>query len=70
MEYKELSKGVKIPVLGAGTWGLGKYSADYSNDEGCVKRARSNIDHVKENAGAVGWKMDATDLKRLRESFL
>jgi diketogulonate reductase-like aldo/keto reductase len=45
MEYKELSKGVKIPVLGAGTWGLGgKHSADYSNDESSINAIRSAIE--------------------------
>ena len=40
-----LSKGVKIPVLGAGTWGLGgKHSADYSKDECSVCAIRSAID--------------------------
>lgn len=40
-----LSKGVKIPVLGVGTWGLGgKHSADYSNDEQSVKAIQSAID--------------------------
>ena len=40
-----LSKGVKLPVLGIGTWGLGgKHSADYSNDECSVNAIRLAID--------------------------
>lgn len=40
-----LSRGVKIPVLGIGTWGLGgKDSADYSNDERSVNAIQSAID--------------------------
>lgn len=40
-----LSRGVKIPVLGAGTWGLGgMHSADYSNDECSIAAIRSAID--------------------------
>jgi diketogulonate reductase-like aldo/keto reductase len=45
MEYKELSKGVRVPVLGAGTWGIGgKHSADYSNDEQSINAIRAAID--------------------------
>ena len=45
MEYKELTKGVKIPVLGVGTWGLGgKHSADYSDDENAIAAIRAAID--------------------------
>jgi diketogulonate reductase-like aldo/keto reductase len=45
MEYKELIKGVKIPILGVGTWGLGgKDSADYSNDESAINAIRAAID--------------------------
>jgi diketogulonate reductase-like aldo/keto reductase len=44
MEYKELIKDVKIPVLGVGTWGLGgKHSADYSNDEDAITAIRVAI---------------------------
>jgi len=46
MEYKEISKGVRVPVLGAGTWGIGgKHSADYSNDGCGVNAIRAAIDH-------------------------
>ncbi len=46
MEYKEISKGVRVPVLGAGTWGIGgKHSADYSNDDCGVNAIRAAIDH-------------------------
>jgi diketogulonate reductase-like aldo/keto reductase len=45
LEYKVLSKGVKIPVLGVGTWGLGgKHSADYSDDEKSVNAIQCAID--------------------------
>lgn len=40
-----LSKGVKLPVLGIGTWGLGgKHTADYSNDECSIGAIQSAID--------------------------
>jgi diketogulonate reductase-like aldo/keto reductase len=45
MEYKELIKGVKIPVLGVGTWGLGgKDTADHSNDAEAIIAIRTAID--------------------------
>jgi diketogulonate reductase-like aldo/keto reductase len=45
MEYRELANGVKIPVLGVGTWGIGgKHSADYSNDEAGITAIRAAID--------------------------
>jgi diketogulonate reductase-like aldo/keto reductase len=45
MEYRELANGVKIPVLGVGTWGIGgKHSADYLNDEECITAIRAAID--------------------------
>jgi diketogulonate reductase-like aldo/keto reductase len=45
MEYKQFSKGVRIPVLGTGTWGIGgKHSADYSNDENGVNAIKTAID--------------------------
>lgn len=45
MEYRELANGVKIPVLGVGTWGIGgKHSADYSNDEEGITAIRAAID--------------------------
>ncbi len=45
MEYKELVKGVKVPVLGVGTWGLGgKHSADYSNDQASIAAIIQGID--------------------------
>jgi diketogulonate reductase-like aldo/keto reductase len=45
VEYKELSEGVKLPVIGVGTWGLGgKYSPDYSNDTRSVSAIRAAIE--------------------------
>ena len=45
MEYKELIKGVKIPVLGVGTWGMGgKHTTDYSNDAEAITAIRTAID--------------------------
>ena len=45
MEYKELTKGVRIPALGAGTWGIGgKDAADYSNDVESIISIRTAID--------------------------
>jgi len=45
MEYKELVKGVEIPALGVGTWGLGgKHSADSSNDAESITAIRTAID--------------------------
>ncbi len=45
MEFKELSAGVKIPVIGVGTWGLGgKHSADFSNDESSIGAIKTAID--------------------------
>lgn len=45
MEYKELMKGVKIPVLGVGTWGLGgKHTANHSNDAKAITAIRTAID--------------------------
>ncbi len=45
MEFKEISKEAKVPVLGAGTWGIGgKHSADYSNDENSINAIRAAID--------------------------
>jgi diketogulonate reductase-like aldo/keto reductase len=45
MEYRELANGVKIPVLGVGTWGIGgKHSAVYSNDEEGITAIRAAID--------------------------
>jgi diketogulonate reductase-like aldo/keto reductase len=45
MEYKELIKGVKVPVLGVGTWGMGgKHFADHSNDAQSITAIRTAID--------------------------
>jgi len=44
MEYKELTKGVKIPVLGIGTWKIGGgLSPDKSQDDIAVKAIREGI---------------------------
>jgi diketogulonate reductase-like aldo/keto reductase len=59
LEYKELAKGVKIPVLGLGTWGLvGTYQADYSSDAKAIASLKAGIElgmtHIDtaENYGA------------------
>jgi diketogulonate reductase-like aldo/keto reductase len=45
MEFKEISKGVKIPVLGAGTWGIGgKNLPDYSNDKSSINAIKTAIE--------------------------
>jgi diketogulonate reductase-like aldo/keto reductase len=45
MEYKYTNKGIKLPVLGIGTWGLGgRHVPDYSNDARCIKSISQAID--------------------------
>lgn len=45
MEYKELVKGVRIPVLGMGTWGLGGTTIpDRSWDKEGIEALRTGID--------------------------
>ena len=45
MEYKELSKDAKIPILGVGTWGIGgKHCADYSDDQCGISAISAAID--------------------------
>jgi diketogulonate reductase-like aldo/keto reductase len=45
VEYKELAEGVKIPVLGVGTWGLGgKHTADYSSDADSINAIMAALD--------------------------
>lgn len=45
MEFKEIAKGVKIPVLGLGTWGMGgEMSPDTSHDKECIAALRHGID--------------------------
>ena len=45
MEFKELVKGVKIPVLGLGTWGMGgKSSPDTSHDKESIEALKRGIE--------------------------
>jgi len=45
MEYREIAKGVRIPVLGLGTWGMGgKETADNSRDEETVTAIRMALE--------------------------
>ncbi len=45
MEYRELVKGVRLPVLGLGTWGVGgRNDADSSRDEAEVAAIREGIE--------------------------
>lgn len=45
MELKELAPGVKIPVLGLGTWEIGgRYEADTSHDEEGITALRRGIE--------------------------
>jgi len=45
MEYKELAEGVRIPVIGLGTWGMGGgRTPDSSNDEEDIAAMRAGID--------------------------
>jgi len=45
MEYKTLVNGVKIPVIGLGTWRMGGgFEADYSKDEEVVEVIKAAID--------------------------
>jgi diketogulonate reductase-like aldo/keto reductase len=44
MEYKQTANGLRLPVLGVGTWGLGgKHIADYSNDADSIKSISAAI---------------------------
>jgi diketogulonate reductase-like aldo/keto reductase len=45
VEYREIAKGVRIPVLGLGTWGMGgRDTADRSRDESEVAALRAGIE--------------------------
>jgi diketogulonate reductase-like aldo/keto reductase len=45
MEYKELGKGVRVPVLGLGTWGVGgRETADYSQDKAEIAALTAGIE--------------------------
>lgn len=45
MEYKILSNGFKLPVVGLGTWGIGGFAeADYSGDREAVMAIKSAIE--------------------------
>jgi diketogulonate reductase-like aldo/keto reductase len=45
MQYTELVKGEKVPVLGLGTWGMGgKHTAEYTKDEVNITAIRTAID--------------------------
>ncbi len=44
MEFKKIAKGVKIPVLGLGTWDMGgEMSPDNSHDKECIAALRHGI---------------------------
>ena len=44
MEFKELTEGVKIPVLGIGTWKMGGgLSADTTHDEKCILAIKTAV---------------------------
>lgn len=45
VEYREIARGVRMPVLGLGTWGMGgRDAADRSRDEAEVAALRAGID--------------------------
>jgi diketogulonate reductase-like aldo/keto reductase len=45
MQYVELAKGEKVPVLGVGTWGMGgMHTAEYADDEKTIAAIRTAID--------------------------
>jgi diketogulonate reductase-like aldo/keto reductase len=45
MQCKQTDKGIRLSVLGVGTWGLGgKYTADYSRDAESIKSISTAID--------------------------
>ncbi len=45
MEFRDITLGVRLPVLGIGTWGMGGYeSPDHSADEEAVEAIRTALD--------------------------
>jgi diketogulonate reductase-like aldo/keto reductase len=45
MEFREITKGVKVPILGLGTWGMGgKETADHSRDAETVTAIRMALE--------------------------
>jgi diketogulonate reductase-like aldo/keto reductase len=45
LEYREIAKGVRVPVLGLGTWGMGgRQTANRTRDEEEVEALRLGID--------------------------
>ena len=46
MEYKQIAKGVKVPVIGIGTWRMGGSleRKDKSHDQACIRAIKTAID--------------------------
>lgn len=56
------SKYVKTPVQISLNWLI-------SQDKVVTLSKTSNLEHLKENLGAVGWTMEADDIERIRKEF-